>query len=76
MNKLLAFFIILINFNLNAQIVINEIMYNPPESNTDFLEYIELYNPTNANINLKDYRISEAFSVTFPDTIIPADGYF
>lgn len=76
MNKLFTFFIILINFNTNAQIVINEIMYNPPESNTDFLEYIELYNPTNANINLKDYRISEAFSVTFPDTIIPADGYF
>ena len=29
---------------VNAQVVITEIMYNPPESGQDSLEYIELYN--------------------------------
>lgn len=75
MKKFFTFLIALLYLQLNGQIVINEIMYNPPESNTDYLEYVELYNPSNAQINIKDYKFSEAFAMTFPDTFIPANGY-
>lgn len=58
-----------------AQMVINEIMYNPPESGTDFLEYIEFYNSGNTPVNLKDYYIKDAVIFTFPDTLVPAGGF-
>ncbi|MEI6409788.1 MAG: lamin tail domain-containing protein, partial [Bacteroidota bacterium] len=40
-----------------AQIVITEIMYNPPESGTDSLEYIELYNVSNASVNMEGWSM-------------------
>jgi len=43
----------------NAQLVISEISYNPPESGTDSLEYIELYNETDATIDLAGYIIAD-----------------
>lgn len=58
-----------------AQMVINEIMYNPPESGTDFLEYIEFYNAGNTAINLKDFYIKDAVVFTFPDTLVPPKGF-
>ncbi|MBK9221509.1 MAG: lamin tail domain-containing protein [Saprospiraceae bacterium] len=59
-----------------AQIVINEIMYNPPESGTDYLEYIEFYNAGNSPVNLKNYAIKDAVVITFPDTILTPNSYF
>jgi plastocyanin len=59
----------------NAQIIINEIMYNPPESGTDYLEYIELLNAGNSPVNLLDYSIKDAVVMTFPDTTIAAHGF-
>ncbi len=58
-----------------GQIVINEIMFNPPESGTDFLEYIEFYNSGNQAVNLKNYSISDAVVFTFPDTVLEANSY-
>lgn len=59
----------------SAQLVISEISYNPPESGADSLEYIELYNSTNATIDLAGYIIED----NNPDTIlagsVPAGGY-
>ncbi|HRH99845.1 MAG TPA: lamin tail domain-containing protein [Saprospiraceae bacterium] len=75
-NKLLALLITLISISAQAQIVINEIMYNPPESGTDYLEYIEFYNTTNSQISLKDYKIKEAVGYTFPDTFIRANAFY
>jgi len=46
MNRLLPLLgFIVLAFQINAQVVINEIMYNPPESGNDSLEYVEIYNP-------------------------------
>jgi PKD repeat protein len=47
-------------------IVINEIMYNPPETGTDSLEYIELYNNDAQTIDLEGYYFSNGVTFTFP----------
>ena len=53
------FFFALCTFALRAQspIVFSEIMYNPPESNTDTLEYLELHNTGTAAVNISGYTI-------------------
>lgn len=48
-------------------LVITEIMYNPPETGSDSLEYIEIYNKGSENINLDGYHLSNAVNYTFPD---------
>jgi len=50
-----------------AQIAITEIMYNPPESGNDSLEYIELYNYGSVPVNL------EGYSFTGVAYVIPAE---
>jgi plastocyanin len=75
-NVLIAFILMNFTIQLNSQIIINEIMYNPPESGADFLEYIEFYNNSPSAINILDYSIEDAVLMTFPDTTIPAYGYF
>jgi hypothetical protein len=61
-------------------IVINEIMYHPNDPNGD-TEYIELYNITNADVNLYDgggnpWMFTDGIDFTFPaDANIPAYGY-
>lgn len=59
---ILSFFLIL---SLNAQIVINEIMYNPPESGDDLHEFIELYNAGNDTVDMKDYSFTDGIKMTF-----------
>jgi plastocyanin/DNA/RNA endonuclease YhcR with UshA esterase domain len=78
MNKLtlLLLFIFLTLSSLRSQIVINEIMYNPPEFGNDHLEYIELYNSSPIEISIKDYFIDDAVQIVFPDTTIKGFGYF
>jgi hypothetical protein len=49
-----------------AQIAITEIMYNPPESGNDSLEYIELHNYGSVPVNL------EGYTFTGVDYVIPA----
>jgi hypothetical protein len=61
-----------------AQLVISEIMYNPPEAGTDSLEYIEIYNNSGAPVDLDGYYITfggntvrDSFNGSF---ILPAGG--
>ncbi len=75
-NIYLLLILVSIAVQLNAQIVINEIMYNPPESGADYLEYIEFYNNSASSVNIKNYSIEDAVIMNFPDTTIPAFGYF
>jgi hypothetical protein len=60
--------------NANAQIVINEIMYNPPESGTDSLEYIELYNAGNMPVSLNNWTLA-CVAHTFGNISIAGGGY-
>ncbi len=49
-------------------------MYNPPESGNDSMEYIELFNTTNAPINLLGYQLI-GVGFTFDNVTIPALGF-
>lgn len=59
----------------DAEIVITEIMYNPPESGNDSLEFIELYNNGNNTVNLLGFYFSSGVSFTFPDVDLDPDDY-
>jgi hypothetical protein len=62
-------------------VVINEIMYNPPDLNGQNSEYIELLNTTGIAVSLYDvngvpWKFSNGINYTFPTaTTIPANGY-
>lgn len=59
-----------------SDIVITEIMYNPPESNNDSLEFVELYNKGNAAVNLGGWYFNAGVDFTFPaNTMIQPGGY-
>ncbi|MEQ8624510.1 MAG: lamin tail domain-containing protein [Vicingaceae bacterium] len=51
--------------NSTAQISITEIMYNPPESGSDSLEFIEFVNTTVTTIHLNGYSFVEGVSHNF-----------
>ncbi len=53
-----------------AEIVITEIMYNPPESGTDSLEFIELYNKGVEVENLGGYYFADGIIYTFPSVML------
>lgn len=57
-----------------AHIVISEIMYNPPETGTDSLEFIELYNAGNT-INMQGFAFSAGVDFVFPSFAFPANEY-
>ena len=60
-----------------AQIVINEIMYNPPESGSDSTEFIELYNAGTAAVDIQGWYFTAGVVDTVDvSTVIPAGGYF
>lgn len=69
----LAFYFCLL-FAAHSQIVITEIMYNPPESGADSLEFIELYNNSGAAVNMENWT---TFGVvfTFPAVTVQPGGY-
>ena len=57
-------------------IVISEIMYNPPESGSDSLEFVELHNPGTTAVDISGWQIDDAFEITFlPGTSIEAGGF-
>lgn len=52
---------------LYSQVVITEVMYNDPSGGTagDSLEYVEIYNAGNSQIDLSGYRLNNAVTFTF-----------
>ncbi len=59
----------------SPDLVITEIMYNPPESGDDTLEFIELYNHRADTVNLEGVYFSEGINYVFPDQIILPDTF-
>ncbi|MFY8005077.1 MAG: lamin tail domain-containing protein [Chitinophagaceae bacterium] len=63
-----------------SQIVITEIMYNPPESGTDSLEFIEIYNAGNSNVSLLNHSFTWGGSVKrhifTTDTVLAPKSFF
>lgn len=58
-----------------ADLVINEIMYNGPESGTDTTEFIEIYNRGAIAVNLEGYYFSQGVDFIFPNYELAPDGY-
>lgn len=61
-------------------LVINEVHYHPADdpdetNDVDDLEFVELYNPTDAPIDLSGYSIADAVEMTFEDVVLPAGEY-
>lgn len=76
MNKVFTLFaLILFCFSANGQLKITEISYNPPESGTDSLEYVEIYNTTDAAIDLAGYVIQDNNAMDTLSGSLPAGGY-
>ena len=61
-------FLFLLPFIGNSQLMITEIMYNPPESGTDSLEYIEVYNAGPDAIDMNGYNLMFANLVRYTFT--------
>lgn len=59
---------------VTPKLVITEIMYNPPESGLDSLEYIEILNNGPTDVNLKDYSL-DGVTFTFPGFNLDAGSY-
>jgi hypothetical protein len=60
------------------QIVINEIMYNPPPElgDDDYWEYIEIVNNDSETADLTGWSFSDGIDFTFPDgTLVEAGNY-
>ncbi len=56
-------------------IVISEIMFNPPEAGTDSLEFIEIYNNDAVAVDLTNYTLA-GVTYTFPSVILnPGEFY-
>ena len=72
-----TFLLVLFTLTLSyGQLVLTEIMYNPPESGTDSLEYLEFYNAGTEAINLEGYQVTEGVTYAFPSTMLDAGAYY
>tara|TARA_B100000809_G_scaffold189530_1_gene188063 strand:+ start:555 stop:1952 length:1398 start_codon:yes stop_codon:yes gene_type:complete len=75
---LLAAFLMLSPNLIKAQsdIVITEIMYNPPEAGTDSLEFIEIYNNGSSTIDLSGWGFTSGVTFNFPPGASIAPGAY
>lgn len=59
-----------------AQVVINEISYNSPESGNDSLEYIELLNAGASAVNIGGWHFAAGVEDTFPSFDLQPGEYY
>lgn len=58
-----------------GDLVITEIMYNPPEAGDDILEYLEIYNNSDNTVNLMGYSFTAGIEFVFPEMTIASGDY-
>ena len=77
MKKIFTLLSILVSAFSFAQsgIRITEISYNGPEAGSDSTEFIEIYNPTSAAINMTGFTFTSGIVHTFGNVTIPAAGF-
>lgn len=63
-------------YNTSDDIVITEIMYNPPDAGNDSIEFIEFFNKGAVAVNMKDWFLSKGPSYVFPDVNIQPGAYY
>jgi len=63
-------------YNSSNNILITEIMYNPPDGGNDTIEFIELYNSGTVGVNLKDWYFSKGITYVFPDYTLAPNSYY
>jgi hypothetical protein len=66
--------------NIANHLVINEVMFNPPNSNAcgaeNDAEWVEIYNPTSDPVNLDTWAIGDSnFTDDLPNVSLPAGGF-
>ncbi|MFH0893911.1 MAG: lamin tail domain-containing protein [Bacteroidota bacterium] len=69
------FVLFLSTSGIPANIVITEIMFNPPESGTDSLEFVEFLNNGTEYVNFGGFNIANAVVYTFPQTVVAPGSY-
>jgi PKD repeat protein len=57
-------------YNGPPDVVITEIMYNPPEAGTDSLEFVELYNNGSEAVNLGGCQFTSGIDFVFPSSVL------
>jgi PKD repeat protein len=58
------------------QLVITELMYNPPESGNDTLEFIELLNDDNVPVDLEGFYFSSGIEYVFPAITLEPGAFY
>jgi hypothetical protein len=57
-------------------LIFTEIMYNPPETNTDSLEFLEIYNRGNAPAQLGGLYFADGINFTFPTATLAPGAFY
>ncbi len=58
-----------------GELVITEIMYNSPESGNDSLEYVEIYNSSDNEVNMFGYSFTNGIEYVFPQITLENGDY-
>jgi len=67
--------ILIFKFSLSGEVIINEIHYDP-DIKTEHVEFIELFNTDEADVDISGWQIGGGVNFTFPSkTTIPAKGF-
>jgi PKD repeat protein len=67
---------ITVSANSGFNLVITEIMYNPPEAGDDILEYIEIFNNSSEAANLTGLYFAQGIVFEFPEETLDPGAYY